>query len=174
MPATSRRHFLKTTTTAAAAAISARAFAAPADGWIELFDGKSLTGWHKNPMKIGHGTGGNWQVEDGTITGEQDPPGSGNGGSAADAQHFAAGSQRRVKAIAATGEGDGAAQPNVYGNASAFATRRNERIRKGERSRVWLAKRPGAAWGMHATRYQCLPSAPRIIQGQILQRVCAC
>src|SRR6059058_5871324 len=32
------------------------------------------------PMRIGHGTGGNWQVEDGTITGEQDPPGSGNGG----------------------------------------------------------------------------------------------
>ena len=42
----------------------------PADGWIELFDGKSLAGWYKNPMKIGHGTGGNWQVEDGTITGE--------------------------------------------------------------------------------------------------------
>jgi hypothetical protein len=80
MRTTSRRHFLKTTTAATAAAISVRAFAAPADGWIELFDGKSLAGWHKNPMKIGHGTGGNWQVEDGTITGEQDPPGSGNGG----------------------------------------------------------------------------------------------
>jgi hypothetical protein len=81
MRATSRRHFLQTTATAAAAAaINTRAFAAPADGWIELFDGKSLAGWHKNPMKIGHGTGGNWQVEDGTITGEQDPPGSGNGG----------------------------------------------------------------------------------------------
>lgn len=78
----SRRRFVQT---AAAAAVSLplinrRAYAAPSDGWIELFDGKSLAGWHKNPTKIGHGTGGNWQVEDGTITGEQDPPGSGNGG----------------------------------------------------------------------------------------------
>ena len=50
------------------------------DGWIELFDGKTLKGWHKNPQKIGHGTGGIWRAENGTITGEQDPPGSGNGG----------------------------------------------------------------------------------------------
>ncbi len=48
--------------------------------WKKLFDGKSLAGWHKNPEKIGHGTGGIWQVEEGSITGEQDPPGSGNGG----------------------------------------------------------------------------------------------
>lgn len=50
------------------------------EGWITLFDGKSLAGWHKNPQKIGHGTGGEWTVEDGAITGQQDPPGSGNGG----------------------------------------------------------------------------------------------
>jgi len=50
------------------------------EGWITLFDGKSLDGWHKNPTKIGHGTGGQWTVEDGAITGQQDPPGSGNGG----------------------------------------------------------------------------------------------
>lgn len=50
------------------------------DGFRKIFDGKTLAGWHVNPEKIGHGTGGNWQVEDGTITGEQDPPGSGNGG----------------------------------------------------------------------------------------------
>lgn len=50
------------------------------DDWLELFDGKSLAGWHKNPQKIGHGTGGVWRAEEGTITGEQDPPGSGNGG----------------------------------------------------------------------------------------------
>lgn len=49
-------------------------------GYTSLFDGKSLTGWHTNAQKIGHGTGGHWQVENGTITGEQDPPGSGNGG----------------------------------------------------------------------------------------------
>jgi len=50
------------------------------DGWINLFDGKTLKGWHKNPRKIGHGTGGAWKAQDGVITGEQDPPGSGNGG----------------------------------------------------------------------------------------------
>jgi hypothetical protein len=49
-------------------------------GWISLFDGKSLSGWHKNPEKIGHGTGGRWTVEEGAIVGQQDPPGSGNGG----------------------------------------------------------------------------------------------
>jgi hypothetical protein len=45
-----------------------------------LFDGRTLKGWHKNPKKIGHGTGGRWYVKDGAIVGEQDPPGSGNGG----------------------------------------------------------------------------------------------
>jgi len=49
-------------------------------GFIPLFDGKSLKGWHLNPEKIGHGTGGSWMAEEGTITGAQDPPGSGNGG----------------------------------------------------------------------------------------------
>ena len=49
--------------------------------WITLFDGKTLKGWHKNPEEIGHGTGGQWTVEpDGVLAGEQDPPGSGNGG----------------------------------------------------------------------------------------------
>jgi hypothetical protein len=49
--------------------------------WIQLFDGKTLKGWHKNPEKIGHGTGGLWTVEPGgVLAGEQDPPGSGNGG----------------------------------------------------------------------------------------------
>jgi hypothetical protein len=49
--------------------------------WTPLFDGKTLKGWHKNPKKIGHGTGGNWTVEPGgVLAGEQDPPGSGNGG----------------------------------------------------------------------------------------------
>lgn len=50
------------------------------EGYLTLFDGKTLRGWHTNAQRIGHGTGGRWQVEDGTITGEQDPPGSGNGG----------------------------------------------------------------------------------------------
>lgn len=45
-----------------------------------LFDGQSLKGWHKPPKRIAHGTGGHWWVEDGVLLGEQDPPGSGNGG----------------------------------------------------------------------------------------------
>jgi hypothetical protein len=49
-------------------------------GFISLFDGKTLDGWHTNPRRIGHGTGGRWRVEGGAIVGEQDPPGSGNGG----------------------------------------------------------------------------------------------
>jgi hypothetical protein len=48
--------------------------------WISLFDGKSLAGWHTNPRTITHGTGGRWAVEDESITGEQEPPGGGNGG----------------------------------------------------------------------------------------------
>ncbi|MEC9091272.1 MAG: DUF1080 domain-containing protein [Planctomycetota bacterium] len=77
-----RRNFLVSTTTLCSSlALSTGAFAIPRkDDWIHLFDGKSLKGWHKNPQRIGHGTGGHWQVENGTITGEQDPPGSGNGG----------------------------------------------------------------------------------------------
>jgi hypothetical protein len=59
----------------------AQAATDPTDDWIELFDGKTLDGWHTNPEKIGHGTGGLWTVEpDGVLAGEQDPPGSGNGG----------------------------------------------------------------------------------------------
>ncbi|MDR1173067.1 MAG: DUF1080 domain-containing protein [Bacteroidales bacterium] len=49
-------------------------------GYVSLFDGKTLSGWHANRQKISHGTGGRWQVEKGILTGEQDPPGSGNGG----------------------------------------------------------------------------------------------
>ena len=48
--------------------------------WRTLFDGNTLTGWHTNPTPIEHGTGGHWQVDRGTLTGEQDPPGSGYGG----------------------------------------------------------------------------------------------
>ena len=83
----SRRRFLAASTAASAALaantslLSRLAYAAVAkEDWITLFDGKTLKGWHKNPDKIGHGTGGMWKVEDGAIAGEQDPPGSGNGG----------------------------------------------------------------------------------------------
>ncbi len=82
-----RRRFLSTTSLTSAALLSqyfssttSSAAQEESSSWISLFDGKSLNGWHINPKKIGHGTGGNWQVEDGILTGEQDPPGSGNGG----------------------------------------------------------------------------------------------
>src|SRR3712207_3956305 len=89
-----RRQILFTCAAAAVAIVGSRAapiFAADAkpqaargadtEGWITLFDGKSLDGWHKNPQKIGHGTGGQWTIEEGgVLAGEQDPPGSGNGG----------------------------------------------------------------------------------------------
>lgn len=49
--------------------------------WTPLFNGKDLTGWHRQTERGQHGTGGNWGVtEEGILFGEQDPPGSGNGG----------------------------------------------------------------------------------------------
>ena len=62
-----RRVFMKASIAAgvSTSALHSLAYAAPKrKGWIELFDGKTLTGWHKNPEKIGHGTGGQWEVED--------------------------------------------------------------------------------------------------------------
>jgi len=50
------------------------------EGFVALFNGENLDGWHTNKQKIVHGYGGSWKVERGAITGEQDPPGSGNGG----------------------------------------------------------------------------------------------
>ncbi|MBI1899894.1 MAG: DUF1080 domain-containing protein [Planctomycetia bacterium] len=72
--------FLAALMASALLAAPSLALAADDEGWISLFDGKTLNGWHKNPEKIGHGTGGHWFVEEGAIAGEQDPPGSGNGG----------------------------------------------------------------------------------------------
>jgi hypothetical protein len=45
-------------------------------GFVSIFDGKSLTGWHVS-SKTGHGTGGRWVVENGAIVGSQDRPGNG-------------------------------------------------------------------------------------------------
>ena len=52
------------------------------DGWIALFDEKTLQGWHVS-TKTGHSrtsknmSGGKWEVVDGAITGTQDIPGNG-------------------------------------------------------------------------------------------------
>ena len=46
-----------------------------------LFNGQDLSGWHLQKERGQHGNGGNWGVtNDGVLFGEQDPPGSGNGG----------------------------------------------------------------------------------------------
>ena len=52
------------------------------DGYVTIFNGKDLTGWHVS-AKTGHSrasknqTGGNWFVKDGAILGSQDIPGNG-------------------------------------------------------------------------------------------------
>lgn len=52
------------------------------DGFVSIFDGKSLTGWHPS-AKTGHsrtsknGSAGKWVVKDGAIIGSQDIPGNG-------------------------------------------------------------------------------------------------
>ncbi len=86
MKSISRRKILGSGVTVTAAVVAGGPFTGlmakpvPEDGFTSLFDGVSLKGWHKNPKRVGHGTGGIWRAEEGAITGEQDPPGSGNGG----------------------------------------------------------------------------------------------
>ena len=51
-------------------------------GFVAIFDGKSLAGWHVSPKTphsrtSGSKTGGKWVVEDGAIVGCQDIPGNG-------------------------------------------------------------------------------------------------
>lgn len=80
-----RRAFLGRAASAAAAAglvlpRSATAQDSAGEEFVALFNGKDLEGWHTNKNHTGHGTGGRWQVEQGVLTGEQEPPGSGNGG----------------------------------------------------------------------------------------------
>ena len=78
----SRRSLFRSLLLAALGCLMLTSLSQSADepGFRTLFNGKDLTGWHKNKEKIGHGTGGAWYVQDGVIVGEQDPPGSGNGG----------------------------------------------------------------------------------------------
>ena len=67
------------------AAVAVGAFttqAADHDGFMSLFDGKTLRGWHVS-ARTGHSaasqhkTGGRWVVENGAIVGSQDIPGNG-------------------------------------------------------------------------------------------------
>ncbi len=67
----------------AASLISPVLAAEPNDeGFVSIFDGKTLDGWHVN-AKTGHSkrsfhtSGGRWVVEEGAIVGSQDMPGNG-------------------------------------------------------------------------------------------------
>ena len=72
--ASCRAFFKKTNvTTAAVVALPLTQLVAMEVDWIKLFEGKTFDGWHKNPKRIGHGTGGRLIVEGGTIVGEQPP-----------------------------------------------------------------------------------------------------
>ena len=57
------------------AAASLRA-AEPDEGFVSIFDGKTLDGWHIS-SQTGHGSGGQWVVEEAAIVGSQDKPGNG-------------------------------------------------------------------------------------------------
>lgn len=47
------------------------------EGFVPLFDGKTLAGWKKHEGMPAAHLGGRWWVEDGELRGTQDPPGSG-------------------------------------------------------------------------------------------------
>ena len=50
-------------------------------GWVSLFDGKTISGWHTNKERIpAEGSAGLWEVKKGVLICQHDPPGSGNGG----------------------------------------------------------------------------------------------
>jgi Domain of Unknown Function (DUF1080) len=70
-----RRGVLRTGGIFLAAASAAR----PADGFRPLFDEVSLKGWKRSPRALNQPSLGIWTVEDGVLSGGQDPPGSGIG-----------------------------------------------------------------------------------------------
>jgi hypothetical protein len=79
----SRREFLKVTTgTAGALAVARLTPAGSEEGFVSIFDGKTLNGWHVSAKTghsgaSGHKSGGRWVIEDGAIIGSQDIPGNG-------------------------------------------------------------------------------------------------
>ena len=77
-----RRSFVKSGATAGIGVVTGVTSPARADSraWESIFDGKSTRGWHPTKTRGLHGTGGQWTVKDRALIGEQDPPGSGNGG----------------------------------------------------------------------------------------------
>jgi hypothetical protein len=51
--------------------------AASEEGFVALFDGETLGGWHRHEGLPEDNIGGKWEVIDGVIAGDQDPPGAG-------------------------------------------------------------------------------------------------
>ncbi len=47
------------------------------EGFVPIFDGKTLQGWKRHEGLPEDNIGGRWQVIDGAIAGDQDPPGRG-------------------------------------------------------------------------------------------------
>ncbi len=47
------------------------------EGFVSLFDGETLDGWHRHEGLPESNIGGKWEVIDGAIAGDQDPPGAG-------------------------------------------------------------------------------------------------
>jgi hypothetical protein len=47
------------------------------EGFDSLFDGETLDGWHRHEGLPDSDIGGKWEVIDGAIAGDQDPPGAG-------------------------------------------------------------------------------------------------
>lgn len=45
------------------------------DDWVSIYDGETLAGWH--PLTTAPDLGGKWEVVNGVIEGDQDPPGKG-------------------------------------------------------------------------------------------------
>ena len=75
--------FLRNSFFATAFAVVGAAFAQTTpDGFVPIFDGQSLKGWHASAQTghrraSGNKSGGRWVVENGVITGSQDIPGNG-------------------------------------------------------------------------------------------------
>lgn len=68
---------MKRLITLAFLSIAVLAFLAPEEGFVSLFDGKTLKGWKKHMGLPADNIGGQWEVIDGVIAGDQDPPGKG-------------------------------------------------------------------------------------------------
>lgn len=56
---------------------SAEAVADDGDEFVSIFDGETLTGWERHMGLPEDQVGGKWEVVDGAIVGDQDPPGHG-------------------------------------------------------------------------------------------------